>query len=191
MRTGVTLSVTSAELDRLHALVKDSNGAEARMAGADRVAERRWRRHERDHARDRQIQDVRPALAGALRKRGREGPVARQDASLPRAETCLQRHRARRRIDDGAPGEVTHWTSAAMAKTVGAKARQQRCRRCEPRSVIDRVANLTKSCTNEDGSEYSPKPLHWRRRIMAPTSAANSYGQSFRCLHHCKSGEVG
>jgi len=50
--------------------------SEARLARADRVAQRRGRRHERDHARDRQIQDLRLALAGAVRRRRREWDLA-------------------------------------------------------------------------------------------------------------------
>ena len=103
MRTGVTLSVTAADLDRLHALVKDRNapqkhvwraqivllsaegvGTNAIMRETGKAKTCVWRWQER------------------FASRGREGPVARQDAAFPRAEIRVLRRRARRRIDDGA-----------------------------------------------------------------------------------------
>src|SRR5271169_6224415 len=42
------------------------HAAEARLARFDRAVDRRWRRHERDHETDREVQDLRLALAGAL-----------------------------------------------------------------------------------------------------------------------------
>ena len=59
---------------------------EARLAGADRAAERRWAGHERDHARDRQIEDLRLALAGAFRRQGRRWSSAREDPPLARRQ---------------------------------------------------------------------------------------------------------
>ncbi len=45
---------------------KSEHGAEARLAGPHCAAQRLGYWHQRDHARDRQVQDLRLALAGAL-----------------------------------------------------------------------------------------------------------------------------
>src|SRR5665811_1042868 len=53
--------------------------AEARLASPDRVADGRGARHQRDHAADRQVEDLRLALAATLHGGGLREPVARQD----------------------------------------------------------------------------------------------------------------
>ncbi|MBM6581245.1 transposase [Microvirga sp. BT689] len=47
------------------------HGPEACLAGRHRAAERRWRRHGRDHAPDRHLRNLRLTRAGALHARGR------------------------------------------------------------------------------------------------------------------------
>src|SRR5665648_42421 len=56
--------------------------AEARLASPDRVADGRGARHQRDHAAERQVEDLRLALAATLHGGGLREPVARQDATL-------------------------------------------------------------------------------------------------------------
>ena len=45
---------------------RSKRASETRLAGGDRAADRRWRRHERDYAANRQIQDLRLAVAGTF-----------------------------------------------------------------------------------------------------------------------------
>ena len=70
MRTGISFTVSPTDRRRLMALVKDRNApqkhvwrAEIVLLSADGVGTRR------DHAANRQVQDLRVALAGALRRR--------------------------------------------------------------------------------------------------------------------------
>jgi hypothetical protein len=71
MRTGISISVTAADLDRLRGLVKDRNAPQKHVWRAQIVLLSVEVRNERDHARDRQVQGLRLALAGAVRRRGR------------------------------------------------------------------------------------------------------------------------
>ena len=61
MRTRIALSVTPADLDRLRALVKDRDAAQKYVWRAQVVLRRRGSWHERDHAEDRQVQNLRLA----------------------------------------------------------------------------------------------------------------------------------
>jgi transposase len=121
MRTGVTLSVTAADLDCLHALVKDRNAPQKHVwraqiillsadgAGTNAIMRETgksktcvWRWQERFAS---------EGVKGLLRDKTRPSRV-------PKLAPCV----AERVVEltmEPAPGEVTHWTSALMAKAVG------------------------------------------------------------------------
>ena len=122
MRAGKSLSVSSADSRRLKALAHDRNAPQKHVWRAEIVlADRRWRRHERDHAANRQVQDLRMALAGALYRGGVRRAAPRQDASL--AHQAAWAAEAAERVValtlGEPPGETTHWTGALMAKAAG------------------------------------------------------------------------
>ncbi len=121
MRTGVTLSVSSAELDQLRALVKDRNAAQKhvwraqivllsaegvgtnaimRETGKSKTCVWRW-----------QERFASEGVKGLLRDKTRPSRVPKLASSV--AERVVEL------TMEPAPGEVTHWTSAAMAKAVG------------------------------------------------------------------------
>ena len=102
MRNGISFSVTAAELDRLRGVVKDRNAPQkhvwraqivllsAEGAGTNAIIARDW-----------QVQDLRLALAGTLRRRRRGRASARQDAALAHPEARSSDRRARRHADNG------------------------------------------------------------------------------------------
>ena len=90
------------------------------MAGADRIAQRRRRRNERDHARARQVQDLRLALAGRFAAEGVDGLL--RDRTRPSRIPKLDPSVAERVVAltmEEPPSEATHWTGAAMAEAAG------------------------------------------------------------------------
>ena len=113
MRTGISISVTPADLDRLRALVKDRNSPQKHVWRARIVLlTAEAARHERDHARDRQV--ARPA-SGA----GRSGSWPKASTGCcatrpgPRASPPLDPAVAERVVAltlADPPGETTHWT---------------------------------------------------------------------------------
>jgi len=70
MRTGISFSVTPSDLDRLGVLVKDRNAPQKHVWRAQIVLLSGEGVGKRDQARDRQIQDLRLALAGTVCHRG-------------------------------------------------------------------------------------------------------------------------
>ena len=121
MRTGVTLSVTEADLDRLRALVKDRNapqkhvwraqivllsaegvGTNAIMRETGKAKTCVWRWQERFAA---------EGVDGLLRDKTRPSRVPKLALSV--AERVVEL------TMEPPPGETTPWTSAAMAKAVG------------------------------------------------------------------------
>src|SRR6204780_3651665 len=120
MRSGVTLPPTEAELDRLRAVVQDRNapqkhvwraqivlmsaegvGTNAIMRETGKAKTCVWRWQERFAA---------VGVEGLLRDKTRPSRVPKLAPSV--AERVVELTR------EPAPGEVTHWTSAAMAKAV-------------------------------------------------------------------------
>jgi hypothetical protein len=99
---------------------RSERSTEACLARLDRVAERRRGGHERDRARDRQVQDLRLALAGTLRRRGASKACCATRRGL-RASRKLDPAFAQRvvALTMEPPAEATHWTGAAMADAVG------------------------------------------------------------------------
>ena len=95
MRTGIHFTVTSGGPS---AIASDRRGPEERaetpLAGADHPEDRRGARHFGDHARDRQVQDLRVALAGAVHARGCQRLASRQ---VPSAWQSADPAGARRR----------------------------------------------------------------------------------------------
>ena len=121
MRTGVTLSISQTDLDRLHALVKDRNapqkhvwraqivllsaegvGTNAIMRETSKAKTCVWRRQERFAA---------EGVDGLLRDKTRPSRIPKLAPSV--AERIVEL------TMEPPPGETTHWTSALMAKAVG------------------------------------------------------------------------
>ena len=121
MRTGVTLTITQADLDRLHALVKDRNapqkhvwraqivllsaedvGTNAIMRETGKAKTCIWRWQERFAA---------EGVDGLLRDKTRPSRIPKLAASV--AERVVEL------TMEPPPGETTHWTSALMAKAIG------------------------------------------------------------------------
>jgi transposase len=121
MRTGVTLSVTQADLDRLRVVVKDRNapqkhvwraqiallsaegfGTNAIMRETGKTKTCVWRWQERFAA---------EGVDGLLRDKTRPSRILKLAPSV--AERVVEL------TMEPPPGETTHWTSAAMAKAVG------------------------------------------------------------------------
>jgi hypothetical protein len=71
MRTGISLSVTPADVDRLRALVKDRKALQKHVWRAQIVMQRRRAWDERDHERQRQVEDLRLVLARSGRTSAR------------------------------------------------------------------------------------------------------------------------
>ena len=121
MRTGISLSVTASDLDRLHALVKDRNAPQKHVWRAQIVlltAERLgtsaimretaksktcvWRWQERFAA---------EGFEGLLRDKTRPSRIPKLDPSVAERVVGL--------TFAAPPGETTHWTGAAMAEAAG------------------------------------------------------------------------
>ena len=124
MRTGVSLSVTSADMDRLRNLVKDRNapqkhvwraqivllsaedlGTNAIMRETGKSKTCVWRWQERFAA---------EGVDGLLRDKTRPSRIAKLDPSIAERVVALTLEEP--------PGETTHWTGAAMAKAAGISA---------------------------------------------------------------------
>ena len=124
MRTGVSPSVTSADMDRLRNLVKDRNapqkhvwraqivllsaeefGTNAIMRETGKCKTCVWRWQERFAA---------EGVDGLLRDKTRPSRVAKLDPSIAERVVALTMEEP--------PGETTHWTGAAMAKAAGISA---------------------------------------------------------------------
>jgi transposase len=121
MRTGVTVSITPADLDRLRALIKDRNapqkhawrarivllsaegvGTNAIMRETGKSKTCVWRWQERFAS---------EGVDGLLRDKTRPSRIPKLAASV--AERIVEL------TMEPPPSEATHWTSAAMAKAVG------------------------------------------------------------------------
>src|SRR5215469_11681857 len=121
MRTGVSLSLTSADTDRLRALVKDRNtpqkhawrakivlfsaeglGTNAIMRETGKSKTCVWRWQERFAA---------EGVDGLLRDKTRPSRIAKLAPSIAERVVALTMEEP--------PREVTHWTGAAMAEAVG------------------------------------------------------------------------
>jgi transposase len=121
MRTGISLSVTAADLDRLHALVKDRNapqkhvwraqivlltveglGTSAIMRETAKSKTCVWRWQERFAA---------EGFEGLLRDKTRPSRIPKLDPSVAERVVGL--------TFAAPPGETTHWTGAAMARAAG------------------------------------------------------------------------
>jgi hypothetical protein len=76
-----------------------------------------------DRARDWQVQDLRLALAGTLRRRGLRRPAARQDAAFAHQEARALDRAARRGADDGGAAGRSH---ALDGRDDGGRSRRQR-----------------------------------------------------------------
>ncbi|HZZ24960.1 MAG TPA: IS630 family transposase [Roseiarcus sp.] len=121
MRTGVSFSVTSAEMNRLRAVVKDRNapqkhvwraqivlltaeggGMNAIMRDTGKSKTCVWRWQERFAA---------ESVDGLLRDKTRPSRVPKLDPSVAKRVVALTMEEP--------PGETTHWTGAAMADATG------------------------------------------------------------------------
>ena len=121
MRSGISLSVTSADLDRLRALVRDRNAPQKHVwraqivllsaAGVGTNAIMRetgksktcvWRWQERFAV---------EGVDGLLRDKTRPSRIAKLDPSVNERVVALTMEEP--------PHEASHWTSAAMAEAVG------------------------------------------------------------------------
>ena len=121
MRTSVSLSVTSAAMDRLRNLVKDRNapqkhvwraqivllsaegiGTVAIMRGTGKSKTCVWRWQERFAV---------EGVDGLLRDKTRPSRIPKLDPSVAERVVALTMEEP--------PHEATHWTSAAMAETAG------------------------------------------------------------------------
>ena len=121
MRTGISLSVTPADMDRLRALVKDRNApqkhvwrAQIVLLSAERLGTNAimretgksktcvWRWQERFAS---------EGFEGLLRDKTRPSRIARLDPSVAERVVALTL--------EAPPGETTHWTGAAMAEAAG------------------------------------------------------------------------
>ena len=118
MRPGISISVTSADLDRLHALVKDRNAPQkhvwraqivllsAEGVGTNAIVRETgksktcvWRWQERFAA---------EGVGGLLRDKTRPSRIPRLDPAVAERVVALTMEEP--------PHEATHWTSAAMAE---------------------------------------------------------------------------
>src|SRR6202166_4144992 len=127
MRVGITLSVSSAELDRLHALVSDRNAPQKhvwraqivlltaegvgtsaimRDTGKSKTCVWRWQERFADEG-----------FEGLLRDKTRPSRISKLDPSI--AERVITLTFAT------PPGETTHWTGVAMAEAVGVSSVQR------------------------------------------------------------------
>src|SRR5271166_6281571 len=121
MRTGVSLSITSADVDRLSVLVKDRNapqkhvwraqivllsgegvGTNAIMRETGKSKTCVWRWQERFAA---------EGVDGLLRDKTRPARIAKLDPAIAERVVALTM--------EAPPHEITHWTGAAMAEVVG------------------------------------------------------------------------
>ena len=124
MRSGISLSVTPADIDQLRAVVRDRNapqkhvwraqivllsaedlGTNAIMRETGKSKTCVWRWQERFAA---------EGVDGRLRDKTRPSRIAKLDPSIAERVVALTMEEP--------PGETTHWTSAAMAKAAGISA---------------------------------------------------------------------
>ena len=164
---------------RPSAIVRDrrrpQEPAEACLAGADRSSERRRLGTLGDHGRDRQVQDLRLALAGAVHA----GRASTGFCTTGRARPARRRSRAARvgevvrRTLAPPPHEATHWTARAMAKaaglavsTVQASGRRMASRRIAGGSSSSPpIRPSPRSCTTSSGSMSIRRPMPWCCRV--------------------------
>jgi len=121
MRTGISLSISLADLDRLQGLVKDRNapqkhvwraqivlltaeglGTNAIIRETGKTKTRVWRWQERFAA---------EGFDGLLRDKTRLSHIPKLDPSIAERVVALTM--------ESPPGETTHWTGAAMAEAAG------------------------------------------------------------------------
>jgi transposase len=121
MRTGITITVSSADHKRLQAIVKDRNAAQKhvwraeivllsadgvgtneimRQTGKSKTCVWRW-----------QERFMQEGFDGLLRDKTRPSRIKKLDPSVAERIVALTM--------EPPPGEATHWTGAAMAKAVG------------------------------------------------------------------------
>lgn len=84
MPTGIFIKVSAADRKRLKAIIKDRNAAQKHVWWSEIILifrRRDW--HERDHASDWHVEDLRLALAGAVYAGMRRWTFARQDTDRP------------------------------------------------------------------------------------------------------------
>ncbi len=117
-----TERITDTHRDTIMRLMVEVGNGCAALAN-EQMRELPYRRragHERDHAAHSQVEDLRLALARALRRGRSRWPSARQDAALAHqaARTSLAERVVALTLTD-APVEATHWTGAMMAKAAG------------------------------------------------------------------------
>ena len=123
MRPGISHHRSrAADRRRLEAIVGDRNSPQKHVWRAEIVLLcGRRARHGRDHAPDRQVEDLRLALAGALRRRrastGLLRDKTRPSRVPPLGQEVIDKVVALTATEP--PHEATHWTAAAMAKAVG------------------------------------------------------------------------
>ena len=121
MRSGISISVTPADMDRLRALVKDRNapqkhvwraqivvmsaegvGTNAIMGETHKSKACVWRWQERFAS---------EGFEGLLRDKTRPSRIAKLDPSIAERLVALTM--------EAPPGETTHWTCAAIAEAAG------------------------------------------------------------------------
>jgi transposase len=162
MRTGISLSFTPSDLDRLRAVIKDRNAPQkhvwraqivllsAEGAGTNAIKRETgksktciWRWQERFAA---------EGVDGLLRDKTRPSRIAKLDPSVAERVVALTMEEP--------PHEATHWTSAAMADEAGVSAssvqRIWRAHGLQPHRVrqfkLSRTPNSSTSCATSSAS---------------------------------------
>jgi transposase len=121
MRTGISLSITAADMDRLQAVVKDRNAPQKhvwraqivlltaegvgtiaimRETGKSKTCVWRW-----------QGRFAVEGFEGLLRDKTRPSRIPKLDPTIAERVVALTM--------EAPPGEITHWTGAAMAEAAG------------------------------------------------------------------------
>ncbi len=83
MRAGISLTVSTRRTPPPAGSGQQPQQPPGSISGeSNRPSIRRWRRHRRDHAADRQVKNLRLALAGTLHKESLRWPLARRSHEL-------------------------------------------------------------------------------------------------------------
>ena len=190
MRTGISLSITAADMDRLQAVVKDRNAPQKhvwraqivlltaegvgtiaimRETGKSKTCVWRW-----------QGRFAVEGFEGLLRDKTRPPRIPKLDPTIAERVVALTM--------EAPPGEITHWTGAAMAEAAGVSVSSvQRIWRmgCNPTAFASssspRTPNSSTGCATSSVSTSIRRRTPWSCRSTKKAKSRRSTAPNPGC----------